>query len=97
MPVKDALGLVARVTGRAPRAIPLPAGAFVRAAGALEEGFRLARRDPPLCRETAAAIVHGHSYDGSRATRELGLSYTAPEETVRRTLAWFGQRGLLKR
>ena len=33
-------------------------------------------------------LVHGHRYDGSRAERELGLRYTDPRETIRRTVTW---------
>jgi len=40
-------------------------------------------------------LLHGHRYDGSRAERELGLRYRAPEETVRRTLNWYVDEGLL--
>ena len=40
-------------------------------------------------------LLHGHAYDGSRATRELGLVYTPIEETIRRTLAWYEERGLI--
>jgi dihydroflavonol-4-reductase len=37
----------------------------------------------------------GHVYDGSRAIRELGLSYTPIESTIARTIAWFKGEGLL--
>jgi dihydroflavonol-4-reductase len=40
-------------------------------------------------------FVHGHRYDGSRATRELGLSYTPLEDTFRRTIEWARAEGLL--
>ena len=41
-------------------------------------------------------LLHGHRYDGSLAERELGLTYTPVEETVRRTLAWYAERGLIR-
>jgi len=41
-----------------------------------------------------ASLVHPVKLDGSRAERELGLRYTSMEETVRRTLAWYAERGL---
>ena len=41
-------------------------------------------------------LLHGHRYDGSRAERELGLSYTAPEDTIRRTVEWARSEGLLR-
>jgi dihydroflavonol-4-reductase len=37
----------------------------------------------------------GNTYDGSRARRELGLSYTPIETTIRRTVDWFREEGLL--
>jgi dihydroflavonol-4-reductase len=40
--------------------------------------------------------LHGHAYDGSRAARELGLRYTPVDETVRRTVDWFMERGLVR-
>jgi dihydroflavonol-4-reductase len=37
----------------------------------------------------------GHVYDGTRATRDLGLAYTPVEETLRRSIEWFRGEGLL--
>jgi dihydroflavonol-4-reductase len=39
----------------------------------------------------------GHSYDGSRATRDLGLEYTPARQTFRRTIEWFVKEGLVTR
>jgi dihydroflavonol-4-reductase len=88
MTVDEALAIVARVSGRRIRTVHVPTGAVSAVAGLVEDGFRIARRDPPICREVAAAIAHGRAYDGSRAFRELGLTYTPAEETIRRTIAW---------
>jgi dihydroflavonol-4-reductase len=41
-------------------------------------------------------LLHGHLYDGSRAERELGVVYTDPRETVRRTVEWARSEGLLR-
>jgi dihydroflavonol-4-reductase len=77
-----------------PRIVP---GAAARVAGAAVEGaFRVAGRRPPLCREMVRTMLHGHAYDGSRAERELGLRYTAPEETLGATVAWARETGLLR-
>ena len=65
------------------------------AAGAVERGFRLAGRRPPVCREMVRTLLHGHRYDGSRAERELGLRYTDPRETIRKTVAWARAEGLI--
>jgi dihydroflavonol-4-reductase len=52
-------------------------------------------RSTALCPEVVRTLLHGHRYDGSRAERELGLAYTAPQETVRRTVDWYRAEGLL--
>lgn len=93
----EALDLVERVTGldRRPRIVP---GLTVSAAGALlQAGFGVVHRRPPLCREMARTLRHGHRYDGSRAERELGLAYTPAEDTLRRTVAWAAEQGLIAR
>ena len=63
----------------------------------LQAGFGVARRRPPLCREMARTLRHGHRYDGSRAERELGLAYTPAEDTLRRTAEWAAEQGLIAR
>jgi dihydroflavonol-4-reductase len=40
-------------------------------------------------------VRHGHQYDGSKATRDLGLEYTPLDDTIARTIEWFGAQGLL--
>lgn len=52
-------------------------------------------RQPLLCPESARVLLSGHRYDGSRAHRELGITYTALSETLDRTLGWFEGEGLL--
>jgi dihydroflavonol-4-reductase len=94
--VSDALALGADVAGVecnpriVPRALATTAGTVV------EYAFRLRRRKPPVCREMIRTLLHGHLYDGSRAERELGLQYTDPRETVRRTVEWARGEGLLR-
>ena len=60
------------------------------------EAVAWARRKPPrICRELARTLTHGHSYDGSKAARELGLRYTPIEESLRRTIDWWVDEGLV--
>jgi dihydroflavonol-4-reductase len=94
--ITDALQLAAEVAGvhRRPRLVPR--GLATAAATAVERAFRLARRHPPVCREMVRTLIHGHRYDGSRAERELGMRYTEPRETVRRTVEWARRTGLLR-
>jgi dihydroflavonol-4-reductase len=95
--VADALRLGAEVAGveRQPRLVPRPLARG--AAAVVERAFRLVRRRPPVCGEMVRTLIHGHRYDGSRAERELGLRYTDPRETVRRTVEWAREAGLLRR
>ena len=95
--VADALQLGAEVAGveRRPRLVPRPLAKG--AAAVVERAFRLIRRRPPVCGEMVRTLIHGHRYDGSRAERELGLRYTDPRDTVRRTVEWAREAGLLRR
>ena len=94
--ITEALALAAEVAGveRKPRLLPRRA-ATTGGAWAVERAFRLVGRQPPVCREMVRTLLHGHRYDGSRATRELGLDYTDPRETLRRTVEWARDQGLI--
>jgi dihydroflavonol-4-reductase len=95
--MRELFGALERVLGRPIRAVFVPA-ALLSAAGMLGEGFgRLTGRTPPVCRELARSSRHGHRFDGSRVVRELGLSYTPLEGTLRRLVGWFEASGLLRR
>jgi dihydroflavonol-4-reductase len=94
--ITQALALAADVAGvqrrprLAPRAVAELAGAMI------EKGSGWLGREPPVCREMVRTLLHGHRYDGSRATRELGLEYTDPRDTLRRTIEWARAEGLLR-
>jgi dihydroflavonol-4-reductase len=93
----EALETVAGMTGVVERPRFLPPKVASAAAGLVETGFRAARRHPPACRQMVRTMLHGHSYDGTRATRELGLSYTPVRDTFARTIEWALAEGLVKR
>ena len=95
--VRDALSLIGRVAHVDHGVRIVPAWLAVAAAGAIETAARIAGRQPPVCREIVRSIAHGHAYDGSRATRELGLEYTPLEDTLARTIEWFRREGLVSR
>jgi dihydroflavonol-4-reductase len=94
--ISEALTLASDVAGveRRPRLVPRRLATV--ATTVVERAFALVRRRPPVCREMVDTLLHGHMYDGSRAERELGLRYTAPRETVRRTVEWARAEGLLR-
>ena len=95
--VREAVALLARVAGLETRVRTVPPAVILTASAAAEAAGRLRGRRPAFCRELARTLLHGHAYDGSRAVRELGLRYTPAEETIRRTVAWYVERGLISR
>jgi dihydroflavonol-4-reductase len=96
MRVTDLLELAADVAGvtATPRLLPRPVAALGGAAA--EFAFRARGKHPPVCREMVRTLLHGHRYDGARAERELGLTYTPAEQTIRRTVDWARAEGLLR-
>jgi len=93
--VRQALDVLRGVTGRPTRTWFVPRRSVLPAAAMVEAAARAVGRTPPVCREVVRAGLHGHRFDGSRATRELGLVYTPLVETLRRTVDWFVAQGLL--
>ncbi len=91
---RQALDLLAAISGvkYTVRVIPAPfahAGATVADAVLRPFGIR-----SPLCLERVETLLHGHRYDGSRATRELRLRYTPLSDTLTRTVEWARRAGL---
>jgi dihydroflavonol-4-reductase len=68
---------------------------LVRAGAPLTSVVARTREDAAVCPELLRTLLHGHRYDGSRATRELGLVYRTLEETLERVLAWYRGQGML--
>lgn len=97
VPVAEALALLDDITGLTtkPRFLPswvaFPGGALVGRVA----GFR--GRDGPLCSELVRTLLHGHRYDGSRATRVLGLEYRPLSHTLQRTVDWYVEYGFVRR
>ncbi len=93
--ISKLLDLCNEITGQklAPRF--LPGWVASAAATPIELGAWVTKRRPPVCREMVRVLRAGHAYDGSRATRELGLEYTPLETTISRTVDWFREEGLL--
>ncbi len=92
----EALDMLEEVAGMTERP-RIVSGMTISAAGALlQTGFGFVHKRPPLCREMARTLRHGHRYDGSRAERELGLTYTPARDTLRRTVEWAVEKGLIR-
>ncbi|HKX74580.1 MAG TPA: NAD-dependent epimerase/dehydratase family protein [Acidimicrobiia bacterium] len=93
--VRQAVQILREVTGRKLNAHFLPMGLVSALAPALWLPLSLMRRRAPICPEMVRTLRHGHAYDGGRATRELGLVYTEPEETLRKLYEWASRQGLV--
>jgi dihydroflavonol-4-reductase len=71
--------------------------AVARTAAAIAEVVARTRgTTSSICPARVRTVLHGHRYDGSRATRELGLTYTPVSETFRRTIEWGVAAGLVR-
>jgi dihydroflavonol-4-reductase len=93
--VREGLALLTRISGIEQPVRTVPPWVAMAVAAAVES-VAWARRDTPrICRELARTLTHGHAYDGTKASRELGLRYTPIEETLARTIAWWEEQGLL--
>ena len=93
----EALEIISQLSGIRDHIRMVPP-ALARAAAAIAEGVsRVRRRPASVCQARVRTILHGHRYDGSRATRELGLSYTPVADTFRRTIEWAVAEGLVTR
>jgi dihydroflavonol-4-reductase len=93
--VREGLSLLTRLTGVERPVRTVPPWVAVAVGAAAEGVGRLTGKKPSICRELARTLVHGHAYDGSKATRELALQYTPIEETLRQTLDWWVEQGLV--
>jgi dihydroflavonol-4-reductase len=93
----EALELMAEISGVREHVRIVPPAVARSAAALLEAVYAVRGRTPSLCRARIRTFLHGHRYDGSLATRELGLVYTPVAETFRRTIEWAVHEGLVTR
>jgi dihydroflavonol-4-reductase len=91
----DLRAVMARVAPsiRPPRMVPSPVVGAAVTAVALTA--RVRGQVPVVCKESLQTLLHGHRYDGTRAVRELGLTYRPVEETLGRTARWLVDQGLV--
>src|SRR5687768_8357409 len=88
VPSPEALDLVAELSGVRERVRLVPPALARAVAAAAEVAARARGRTSSLCRARVRTILHGHRYDGSLASRELGLDYTPLADTFMRTIDW---------
>ena len=93
----EAVAMLSELSGARARVRMVPHAVAWAVAAMNEAAFRARRRTPPICRARVRTLLHGHRYDGSRATRELGLVYTPVASTFRRTIEWALAEGLVTR
>ena len=93
--VRAAVALLGRVAGVERTVRFLPGWTASSGAAVVGGAWHLAGRQAPVCREMARVLRHGAAYDGSRATRDLGLAYTTLEDWLRLTVDWYREQGLV--
>jgi dihydroflavonol-4-reductase len=93
----EALEVVSELSGVRDRVRMVPPAVARLTAAIAEAAYRVRGKTPSVCRARVRTILHGHRYDGSRATRELGLEYTPVADTFARTIEWAAAEGLVTR
>jgi dihydroflavonol-4-reductase len=93
----EALEMVSELSGVRDRVRMIPPPLARSAVALVESAYRLRGKTPSVCRARVRTILHGHRYDGTRATRELGLEYTPVADTFARTIDWAVSEGLVTR
>jgi len=94
---REGLELLARITGLDDVPRFLPAWIAYALAAGVEVVDRSRNRRAPFCREMVRTLTEGRRYDGTKATRDLGLVYTPIETSMRRTISWYVEQGLVHR
>ena len=96
MTTREAVDMISDVLGERLNVTFVPPW-LVRPAGPVADFLRWLRLPVPFCGEMIATVAHGHRYDGSRATRELGIEYSDPQPFMQRLVDWFRSEGLTDR
>jgi dihydroflavonol-4-reductase len=95
LPYPELIELTGRLLGTKVRQIIVPAAPSRAVAGFAATGCRLLRRPVPSAISRRCAPVLDRSLDTSLARRVLGFVPAPLEATLRETIAWYRERGLL--
>jgi len=95
--LRSGLALLSQLTGLEDPPRFLPPRLALAAAACIEVVARARRKPTRFCREMVRTLIEGSPYDGSPAGRALGLDYTPIETTMRRTISWYLEQGLIVR
>ncbi|MFZ0180413.1 MAG: NAD-dependent epimerase/dehydratase family protein [Candidatus Dormiibacterota bacterium] len=97
MTLRSGLALLSRLTGLDDPPRFLAPGLALAASACIELVARIRGKPTRFCREMVRTLIEGSAYDGSSAARDLGLVYTPIETTMRRTVSWYIDQGLILR
>lgn len=95
--LRSGLALLAQITGLEDPPRFLPPRLALAASACIELVARVRRKPTRFCREMVRTLIEGSPYDGAPAGRALGLDYTPIETTMRRTISWYLEQGLIVR
>ena len=95
MTLRSGLALLSRLTGLDDPPRFLPPRLALAASACIEVVARARGKPTRFCREMVRTLIEGAPYDGLQAARDLGLVYTPIETTMRRTISWYIEQGLI--
>ncbi|HYR96752.1 MAG TPA: NAD-dependent epimerase/dehydratase family protein [Candidatus Binatus sp.] len=94
--VKQLFDLMAELTGLKAPSIKLPVPVIRALAAGMELVSKLTGSRPMLDRSQVDEFGGKYAYfDSTKAKRELGYTFLSARETVRRTIAWIVERGMV--
>jgi dihydroflavonol-4-reductase len=93
--VAAAIGLLSDASGNTINPRWVSEGAVRSAGMAVARVAAVARPSLGICPELIVTLLHGHRFNGSRASTDLRFTYTPVADTFSRTVAWLGERGLI--
>jgi len=97
MTLKEILQALAGLTGLPAPSVRLPHWVPLSAAAVAEGVARVTGKAPRVSLESVRMSTHRMFFDASRAVRELGLPQTPVEEPLGRAVAWFREKGYVRR